>query len=107
MEGNQLLLGDSVIIEDELNRQFFNDIDNLTSISTSALASLPSANALLSHGDEDQVAEMRNHIVVSRYLTELGPANHGTSGISLSDIKSLQNDAGRDKRRTILRATMG
>lgn len=89
MEGNQLLLGDSVIIGDELNRKFFNDIDNLTSISTSALASLPSANALLSHGDEDQVVEMRNHIVVSRYLTELGLANHGTSGISLSDIKSL------------------
>lgn len=91
IEGNRLLIGESIAIEDELDRQFFNHIDNLGSMSTHALAiiNLPSANALLPHKDEDQVAEMRNHLVVSRYLAGRGLASHGTSGLSLSDIQFL------------------
>lgn len=85
------MIGELSAIEDELDRQFFNHIDSLGSMSTHALAniSLPSANALLPHRDEDQVAEMRNYLVVSRYLAERGLASHGTSGLSLSDIQFL------------------
>ena len=90
IEGNPLRLGDAVRIEDELEQQLFSNID-LSSISAQVLAGLPlpSSNALLPSQDAAQVAELRNHIIVSRYLTEMGIANPGTAGISLTDMKHI------------------
>ncbi|MCJ1367623.1 hypothetical protein MMC16_006757 [Acarospora aff. strigata] len=91
IEGNPLPVGDSGIIEDELDKQMFANIDNLPDISAQSLANLsvPSSNALRPSKDAVQVAELRNHIIVSRYLTEVGLSNPGTAGISLTDIKQL------------------
>ena len=91
IEGNSLQVGDSVAIEDELEKQLFSTISDFAGMSPQALSNLtlPSSDALLPNKDPAQVAELRNHIIVSRYLTEVGLANPGTAGISLLDIKKL------------------
>jgi Fic family protein len=91
MEGNPLRLGDSLIIEDGLEKQLSLILSDLAGMNTQTLANLtlPSPDTLLPNKDPDQVAELRNHIIVSRYLTEIGFANPGTAGISLTDIKTL------------------
>ena len=91
IEGNPLRLGDSMVIEDELEKQLFANVNDLSGISVQGLAdlTLPSSNTLLPSRDAAQVAELRNHIIVSRYLTEIGIANPGTAGTSLPDIKLL------------------
>jgi Fic family protein len=91
IEGNPLAISDSAVIEDELEKQLFTNIGNLPSTSPQTLAdlTLPSSDTLLPSKDTAQVAELRNHIVVSWYLTEIGLANPGTAGISLTDIMHI------------------
>ena len=91
IEGNPLRVGDSLVIEDELEKQGSLAISDLASMNTQTLASLtlPSPDALLPSKCPSQVAELRNHIIVSRYLAEIGLQNPGTTRISLTDIKQL------------------
>ena len=91
IEGNPLRIGDTSHIEDELEKQLSIRVNDLSGISVQTLANLalPSPNTLLPGKDASQVAELRNHIIVSRYLTEVGFANPGTAGISVPDIKQL------------------
>ncbi|KAL9121672.1 MAG: hypothetical protein Q9187_001771 [Circinaria calcarea] len=91
IEGNPLRIVDTSLIEDELEKQFFVRLSDLSSVGAQALASLalPSPDTLLPSKDAAQVAELRNHIIVSRYLTEFGFANPGTAGVSIPDIKQL------------------
>lgn len=91
IEGNPLRISDSLAIEDELEKQFFHSISALANMSPQSVANLtlPNSDALLPRKDSAQVAELRNHILVSRYLTENGLANPGTVGISLADIKQI------------------
>jgi Fic family protein len=91
IEGNNLRIGDALDIEDELEKQSSLTLSDLAGMSSQTLAnlSLPAPDALLSSKDPAQVAELRNHIIVSRYLVEIGLANSGTAGISLTDIKQL------------------
>lgn len=93
IEGNPLRIGDSLVIEDELEKQMFVNISNLSGLSVQDIADLPlpSSDALLPNQNAAQVAELRNHIIVSRYLTETALANPGTAGISLTDIKQISH----------------
>ena len=50
---------------------------------------LLSLDTLLPSNDAGQVAELRNHIITSRYLTEIGLANLDAVGNSFMDIKQL------------------
>ena len=91
IERNTLTIGDSLIIEGELEKQLFTTINDIPGMTTETLANLtlPSSEALLPGKDSAQVTEIRNHIIISRYLTEVGLVNPGTAGISLTDIKQL------------------
>jgi hypothetical protein len=91
IEGNPLQVGDSVAIEDALDKQFFLSVSDLANMSPQTLSNLtlPSSDVLVPSKDPAHVAELRNHIIVSRYLTEVGLANPSTAGISLADIKQL------------------
>jgi hypothetical protein len=91
LEGNPLHVGDALKIEDELEKKFFCTMNDLKSLRCQDLAclTLPSPDALLPGKVPVAVAELRNHIVVSRYLTEVGLANPSTTGVSLAEIKQL------------------
>ncbi|KAI9844761.1 MAG: hypothetical protein M1837_005294 [Sclerophora amabilis] len=91
LELNPLRVGDSLLIGDKLRKDLFPTISNLQSMTPDALATLalPSPEALLPGKDGSQVAELRNHIVVSHYLTEVGLAHPGTAGVSLPQMKQL------------------
>lgn len=60
-------------------------------MSTSEISklTLPTPEKLLPGKDVNQVCELRNHILVSRYTTEVALHNPGTTGMSLADIKQL------------------
>jgi Fic family protein len=50
---------------------------------------LPTPEELLPGKDPSQVAEIRNHILVGRHITEAALNNPGTAGMSEADIKQL------------------
>jgi Fic family protein len=50
---------------------------------------LPTSEELLPGKNVNQVAELRNHILVSRYTTDVALNNPGTAGMSVADIKQL------------------
>jgi Fic/DOC family len=94
IEGNTLRPSDAALIKHELEKQLFStfgDPSDFASISTNILSNLtlPSPHALLPNSCPAQVAELRNHIIISRYLTEVGLENPGTTGVSLLDIMRL------------------
>ncbi len=91
LEQNPLHIGDSVVIFDELEKQLFCNIDSLDDMSTSEVSklTLPTSEELLPGKNAKQVAELRNHIFVSRYITEAALNNPGTTGMSVADIKQL------------------
>ncbi|KAH6607702.1 fic doc family [Trichoderma cornu-damae] len=92
IELNKLRQGDSVLIDDYLVSTFFKDVvPDLASVSASQLAQmpLPDVHSLVSHGDASQVAELRNHIVASRWVTETALQNPNTAGLSEEEIRCL------------------
>jgi len=91
LERNPLHLGDAVVIFDKLEKQVFSNIDSLDVMSTSEVSklALPTPEELLPGKDASQVAEIRNHILVSRHITEAALNNPGTAGMSEADIKQL------------------
>jgi hypothetical protein len=91
LEQNPLHVDDSVVIFDELERQLFCNIDSLAVMSTSEVSklALPTSEELLPGKNTNQVAELRNQILVSRYITEAALKNPGTTGMSEADIKQL------------------
>lgn len=91
LEQNPLHIGDSVVIFDELEKLLFGNIDSLDVMSTSEVSklALPTPEKLLPGKNANQVAELRNHIFVSRYMTEAALKNPGTTSISIADINQL------------------
>jgi hypothetical protein len=91
IERNPLRIGDALAIDDELEKQLSLTLSDLAGMNPQTLANLtlPAPGALLPSKDPAQVAELRNHIIVSRYLVEISLANSGTAGISLTDIKQI------------------
>lgn len=91
IERNPLDLGDAVVISDELERLFFRNLDSLGLMSPSEVSNLalPTPEELLPGKNASQVAEIRNHLLVSRYITEAALKNPGTPGKSEADIKQL------------------
>ncbi|TAQ90839.1 hypothetical protein B7494_g835 [Chlorociboria aeruginascens] len=91
LEQNPLHIGDSVVIFDELEKQLFGNIDSLDAMSTSEVSklALPTPEKLLPGKNANQVAELRNHIFVSRYITEVAHNNPGAPNFSIADIKQL------------------
>ncbi|RFU73147.1 fic doc family [Trichoderma arundinaceum] len=92
IENNQLRQGESVLIDDHLASTFFKDVvPDLASVSVVDLAqmALPDVHALLPHADASQVAELRNHIVASHWVTEAALRNPGTAGLSEDEIRYL------------------
>lgn len=72
IENNRLDLGESVRIGDRLADTLFQTV-NIPSLHASDLVSAPmlSAQELLPEQDSSQVAEMRNHIIASQWVTEV------------------------------------
>lgn len=91
LEQIPLNISDSVVIFDELEKQLFGNIDSLDAMSTSEVLklALPTPEKLLPGKNANQVAELRNHILVSRYITEAALNNPGTTSITVADIKQL------------------
>lgn len=87
IENNKLHLGESIVIEnhlkDVLPRLASMSIDNL------AQTALPDVHSLLPHADASQVAELRNHIVASHWVTETALHNPNTAGLSEAEIQCL------------------
>jgi Fic family protein len=90
IEANPLLPADAFLIAEGLESQLFSRYDGFETISTQALSDLdlPPASDLASQ-NPSLVAELRNHIVVSRHISNSALANPGTPGISLNEIKLL------------------
>ena len=59
------------------------------STSEASKLALPTPEELLPGKNANQVAELRNHILVSRYITEAALNNPSTTGISVVDIKQI------------------
>lgn len=92
IEGNPLLSGDSVIIESEMEHHKDNILSRLETLDANQLShlTLPGSEELLpSSGHPDSVIELRNHILVSRYITRVALANPYSSGLPLSDLRHL------------------
>lgn len=90
IEANLLSLGDAFSIADRLESQFFSHHERFGTTTTQTLADLdfpPPGN--LAPQNPSQVAELRNHIIVSRHISDSALANPGTPGISLDEIKLL------------------
>ncbi|KAL5349042.1 hypothetical protein ACLOAV_006468 [Pseudogymnoascus australis] len=90
IEANPLSAGDALLITDRLESQLLSRHKEFKTISTQDLSNLdlPPASDLSSQ-DSFQVAELRNHIIVSRHVSDSALANPGTTGISLDEIKLL------------------
>lgn len=97
IEANPLTPADAFLIAEGLESQLFSRYDGFETISTQALSvlNLPPARDLASQ-NPSQVAELRNHIVVSRHISNSALANPGTPGISLNEIKLLTRVLQRD-----------
>ncbi|TVY44397.1 hypothetical protein LSUB1_G002058 [Lachnellula subtilissima] len=91
LEQNPLHIGDSVVIFEELEKQRFGNNDSLGVMSTSDVSklALPAPENLLPGKNANDVAELRNHIVVSRYITEAALKNPGPTDLSVANIKRL------------------
>ncbi|EHL00956.1 fic [Glarea lozoyensis ATCC 20868] len=91
LEQNPLHAGDAVVIFDELEKQLFSNIDSLGAMSTSEVSklALPTPENLLPGKNANHVAELRNHIFVSRYTTGVALNNPVTTRLSVADIKQL------------------
>ncbi|KAL6864113.1 fido domain-containing protein [Trichoderma novae-zelandiae] len=89
IEDNKLLQGDSVALNDHLEGSGI--LPDLTSMSAPKLArtALPDVRSLLPHADASQVAELRNHIVASHWVTEAALRYPGTAGLSEDEIRCL------------------
>lgn len=92
IEGNPLLIGDSKIIESELERHTGSVFSRLETLDANQLShlTLPNPDELLpSSGHSDSVVELRNHILVSRYITQVALTNPYSSGLPLGDLRHL------------------
>ena len=90
IENNQLKLGDSVSIEKHLLSTLLNDKQALdVPISELRHQILPSSEILSKHADASQVAELRNHIVASHWITRYSMDNPGCPGISEPQLREL------------------
>ncbi|KAL7949942.1 hypothetical protein V8C42DRAFT_361026 [Trichoderma barbatum] len=86
IENNRLLLWHSLHMDEILK----DAVPDLT-ISASKLSqlTLPNANSLLPNEVASQVAELRNHIVASHWVTETALRNPRTAGLSEEEIRHL------------------
>lgn len=97
IEANPLSLGDAFSIAERLESRFFSRHEGFGTISTRALSDLdlpPLGN--LAPQNPSQVAELGNHIIVSRHVSDSALTNPGTPGISLEEIKLLTRILLRD-----------
>ena len=88
IEGSQVNLGDSVLIDNELNDKLFRNID-LGNFSVDALISLELPKINTQSRDSSQIAELTNHIVISRWIAEVASRAPGTAGLTESEIHTL------------------
>lgn len=93
IENNALSLGDSRTIATCLEEKLLHKV-SLGTYNTARLKhlDLPTANEILPGKSENDVAELRNHILISRWvaLNALQGPNQGTAGLKLSEISNLQ-----------------
>ncbi|EHK20364.1 uncharacterized protein TRIVIDRAFT_224084 [Trichoderma virens Gv29-8] len=86
IENNKLLLEHSQIMDKHLKNVFPDLAMPASSLSQIAL---PEAHCLLPNEDASQVAELRNHIVASRWVTDAALRNLKTAGLFEDEIRSL------------------
>lgn len=89
IEANTLHLADSIRMTDHLTTSFFQDI-NLGTLSAADLAAtpFPDLRPLLPDADPSQVAELRNHIIASHWVTLTAPTKP-TPDLTESELRSL------------------
>ncbi|KAI9777955.1 MAG: hypothetical protein M1839_008490 [Geoglossum umbratile] len=93
IEGNPLSIGDSVIIEDNLVKDFFQSLESgcCTSLNLNELAkiSFPHPQSLLPGKDHYQIAEMRNHLIALKSIIDTAFTKPGTARLTLEEIHAL------------------
>ncbi|KAM0250006.1 hypothetical protein ACHAQJ_008812 [Trichoderma viride] len=90
IEQNKLLQGHSALIDHHLASTLSNT--HLASLSATDLAqqiTLPDVHFLIPDADASQVAELRNHLVASHWVTETALQNPLTAGLSQDQVQSL------------------
>jgi hypothetical protein len=86
----KLELSESTQINDSLRSTLFKEVDLAsTSIGDLSQIKLPDVHALLPHTDRSQVAELRNHIVASHWVTEAASQNLDTNRLGEDEIRLL------------------
>lgn len=90
IEQNVLRIRDSRLIDDHLNEKLFRGLD-LASMSAGDVyrGAFPDVYFLFPNAENSQVAELRNHIVASHWVTEKALRNPGTAGVSEQEIRDL------------------
>lgn len=88
IEGSEVGLGDSILIDEELNDKLFRHLD-LPNFSADALTSLELPEVDTQSRDKSQIAELTNHIVISRWIAEVASRAKGTAGLTESEIRTL------------------
>jgi Fic family protein len=100
IEDNKLHLGRAGTLNDHLE----SFLPNLTSMTTHELShtSLPDVRPLCPHADASQLAELRNHIIASHWVTEAALRNPGTAGIAEDEIRCLSAVLLKDTRSEVI-----
>ncbi|KAH0532234.1 hypothetical protein TsFJ059_000956 [Trichoderma semiorbis] len=99
IEDNKLELGVSIMMDEYLK-------DAVPDLSVSARdlsqMTLPDVHSLFPQADAAQVAELRNHIVASHWVTETALRNPNTPGLSEAEIRCLSAVLLKDTNRELL-----
>jgi hypothetical protein len=68
LEQNPLHLGDAFVINEKLEEQLFEPLHNMKDVDLEQVSQLelPSAEQLMPYHNSSQVAELRNHLLISR-----------------------------------------
>ena len=90
IENNPLEIGESLVIADALEDGLFQHIE-LGSLTASSLISieLPAPFELLPAGNQNAVAELRNHVVASQWIADTASHLPGTVGINEDELRSI------------------
>lgn len=89
IEQNSLKISDTRMIEEKLDESLRHlDLPQVDLKDLSRLQ-LPTPNEMFPSYDESEVAELRNHILISRYLFEVALANRRTPGVPAESLRPL------------------
>ncbi len=90
IEDNHLQSGDSESLFEVLTTTLFNTTDmEEVSIDSLCAAVLPDVTQFRPHADQNQVLELRNHLVASQWIADTASRNPDTAGLGEQDVRAL------------------